>query len=126
MPVHYRIDKERRLIVATVFDEVSIAEMIDAISDSVSDPDFERGFNVLSDHTRITRVIIPEHVKRIVDHLESLSIQLSGARWAVVTESEASFGMMRMMSVLAERVPMEVQVFRNADEAGLWLDSTDG
>ena len=124
MPVDFKIDTERRLIVATVFDEISDTDIIEALNASVSDPDFEPGFNVLSDHTRITRPITTEQVKLMVGHMESLSDHLAGARWAIVTNSPASYGMMRMLSVFAERVPIELQVFRDADEANKWLAST--
>jgi hypothetical protein len=124
MPVDFKIDTERRLIVATVFDEISDTDIIEALHSSVSDPGFEPGFNVLSDHTRITRPITTEQVKLMVGHMESLSDHLAGARWAIVTNSPASYGMMRMLSVFAERVPIELQVFRDADEANRWLAST--
>ena len=124
MPIHSKIDAERRLIVATVFDEISDTDIIEALNASISDPDFERGFNVLSDHTRIARVITTEQVNLMVDHMESLSDHLAGARWAIVTNSPASYGMMRMLSVFAKRVPLELQVFRDADEANKWLAST--
>ncbi len=126
MPVDFKIDTERRLIVATVFDEISDTDIIEGLHSSVSDPGFEPGFNVLSDHTRITRPITTEQVKLLVGHMESLSDHLAGARWAIVTNSPASYGMMRMLSVFAERVPMELQVFRDADEANQWLVSTKG
>jgi hypothetical protein len=124
MPVDFKIDTERRLIVATVFDEISDTDIIETLNSSISDPDFEPGFNVLSDHTRITRPITTEQVKLMVGHMESLSDHLAGARWAIVTNSPASYGMMRMLSVFAERVPIELQVFRDADEANRWLAST--
>jgi len=124
MPVDFKIDTERRLVVATVFDEISDTDIIETLNSSVSDPDFEPGFNVLSDHTRITRPITTEQVKLMVGHMESLSDHLAGARWAIVTNSPASYGMMRMLSVFAERVPIELQVFRDADEANRWLAST--
>jgi hypothetical protein len=124
MPVDFKIDTERRLIVATVFDEISDTDIIETLNSSISDPDFEPGFNVLSDHTQVTRAITTEQVKLMVDHMESLSDRLAGARWAIVTNSPASYGMMRMLSVYAERVPMELQIFRDADEANRWLAST--
>lgn len=42
----------------------------------------------------------------------------------MVTREPASYGMMRMMSVLVERVPMEVQIFETIEEAEEWLGSS--
>ncbi len=125
MPVRYKIDTERRLVVATVFGEVSITGMIETLNASVNDPDFERGFNVLSDHTQITQAITASQLNRLVNHMASLPDKLAGARWAIVTDSQASYGMMRMLSVRAESIPMEVKVFRKTDEAERWLASTE-
>ena len=124
MPVHFKIDTERRLVVATVFDEISDTDIVETLHSSVNDPDFEPGFNVLSDHTQVTRAITTEQVKLMVNHMESLSDRLAGARFAIITNSPASYGMMRMLSVFAKRVPMELQIFGDADEANRWLAST--
>lgn len=123
MPIRQRVEPHRRRVEATIFGEVTITDILEAISSSVADPEFQPGFNVLFDHTQITKVITTEQVEEMVEHLDSLSESMAGARWAVVTSLDASCGMMRMLSVLAERVPMEVGVFRNAEEAKGWLRS---
>ena len=47
----------------------------------------------------------------------------AGDRWAIVATVPASYGMMRMLSVHAERVPMDARVFERAEDAESWLDS---
>jgi hypothetical protein len=121
MPVHQTVDAELRRIVATISGEVEISDILGAITAAVNDPAFQPGFDVYSDHTQITRFITPNQLAAMVAHLESLSDRLSGARWAIVTSAPASFGMMRMLEVHAERIPMEVRVFRSAGEAEHWL-----
>lgn len=121
MPLRHHVDVKRRRVVATLSGEVSLAEMLDAITASVSHPDFEPGFDVYSDHTGITRVFTTDQARRLAGHLASLSEQMAGSRWAIVTDKEASFGMMRMLSVFAQEVPMELEVFRSPEEAEQWL-----
>ena len=55
-------------------------------------------------------------------HLEKLSKYLACSKWAVVTKKEASFGMMRMLSVFLEKIPIYLEIFKSIDEAEKWLD----
>jgi hypothetical protein len=121
MPIQVRIDKRQRLVVAKVVGDFTIEDIVKGVDDSVNDPDFEPGFDVLSDHSKIGTPITVTQAKQMVAHLESLSHLMAGTRWAVVASKPASYGMMRMLAVLAERVPMKVEVFQTLDEAQAWL-----
>ncbi|MDX1649755.1 MAG: hypothetical protein R3263_07855 [Myxococcota bacterium] len=123
MPIRAWIEKDRRRVRAAISGAVGMADILRAIDESVAHPDFERGFDVLSDHTEVTRVITVGQLREMVAHLESLAPQMAGARWAVATRRPASYGMMRMLSVYAERVPMTVEVFDSLVEAEAWLDA---
>ncbi len=61
----------------------------------------------------------------MVDALTERSATFRGARWAIVTEALASYGMMRALSVYAERIPITVQVFRDPGPALAWVPKTD-
>ena len=121
MPIESHIDEERRCVVARVYGDFTFDDILEAIDHSVRDPRFRPGFAVLSDHTEVGEPLTPSQARRMVDHLESLADLMAGSRWAVVTSKAASFGMLRMVSVLAERVPMDVQVFSSHEEAEAWL-----
>jgi hypothetical protein len=126
MPIMVWIDKDQRLIRSEVSGSFSEEAISNAINESVGHPDYEPGFNVLSDHTRVTEFITTPQAYSMARHLESLSDQMANVRWAVVTREPASYGMMRMMSVLVERVPMEVQIFATIEEAEEWVGSSPG
>jgi hypothetical protein len=121
MPILVQVDTRRRLVVAKVLGDFTIEEIVKGIDDSVNDPNFEPGFDVLSDHSEIGTPISVTQAKQMIAHLESVSHLMAGARWAVVAPKPASYGMMRMLAVLAERVPMKVEVFQTLDEAQAWL-----
>lgn len=126
MPITSSIDERRRLVVAKVEGDFTLAEVLEAISKAVSDPRFQPGFSVLSDHRKVGTPLTPVQAQAMVAHLGTLADSLAGARWAVVTENPASFGMLRMVSVLAQRVPMEVEVFPSLDQAHHWLQQGAG
>jgi hypothetical protein len=121
MPIVTRIEKDRKRVIAIVTGDLSIDEMINAINSSTKDPDFEPGFDVLSDHTGINEPISTTQAEALARHLDSMKEFYSGSRWAVVTKRAASYGMMRMLSVFLTKVPMELQAFYSFEEAVTWL-----
>jgi hypothetical protein len=106
---------------AIVSGNVTIEEILEAINGSIDDPDFRWGYDILSDHTRVETAITTEQAGTTAEYLASLSLYFAGSRWAVVTSKDVSYGMMRMLSVFLERVPMDLRVFRSFDEAENWL-----
>lgn len=123
MPIKQWVEPDRRRIRAVVDGDCSIFEMLGAIDFAIRDPDFVPGFDVLSDHTKIGEPLTTPQAQAIVTHLEGLAEQMAGSRWAVVTRKPASYGMMRMLSVLIKSVPMRLEVFSSFDEAEQWLAS---
>ncbi len=123
MPIHYSIDPERRLVLATVRGDFTLDEIVASIDNAVQDSAFEPGFNVLSDHREVGNPITPTQLMQTVEHIGRDQSPLAGARWAVVTTKPASWGMMRAFAVWAESIPLTIQVFRSMEEAEAWLES---
>jgi len=124
MPIEMRVDAERRLVLGSVVGDFTIAEILEAITSSVEHPDFEPGFDILTDHTAVGRPLTREQVERTTIHLRALAKSLGGARWAVVTKKSASRGMIHMLAVHAEEVPMEIRAFDSMADAEVWLSSS--
>ena len=99
MPIKVWIDRDQRLIRSEVSGSFSEEDILNGINESVRHPDYEPGFDVLSDHTRVTEFITTAQAYSMARHLEFLSEQMANVRWAVVTREPASYGMMRMMAV---------------------------
>ena len=125
MPIINIIDEEAGRVVSTVSGDFTIEDIVTAISGSVKDPRFRPGFHILSDHSSVGVPLTTTQAKQMIAHMEALSKYLRGSRWAVVTTKAASYGMFRMLSVLAERIPMEIQAFRSHEDAEAWLSSND-
>jgi hypothetical protein len=121
MAIRYWIDKDRKLIRAELTGSFTIEEMFNVIKDTLNDPGFEKGFNILSNHLKVKRFITTPQVKGLAGLLASFRHVLENAKWAVVTVNPASFGMMRMLAVYLEDVPMELRIFETEREALQWL-----
>lgn len=119
MPIRYALDRPARLIRSTVEGDFDAAEMLTCVSAAVAAAG-EPGWHIVSDHRRIGEPATRDQVELLVEHLTDLRPYLRDARWAVIVSKPASYGMMRMLSVLAERVPMTVRVFRDAGAAERW------
>jgi hypothetical protein len=119
MPISYRLDRPARLIRSTVEGDFTAAEMLSCVGTAVHEAG-EPGFNIVSDHRLIGEPATRDQVELLVEHLTDLRRYVRDCRWAVIVSKPASFGMMRMFAVLAERVPLTVRVFTDAAEAEAW------
>ena len=122
MPIEHWIDAAKHTVHAVCTGRVTLEEMIRVIDSSVNDPSFEKGIDILSDHTGLEKPIETDQAQKLAAHLRLLRTHFAGSRWAVVTKMQASFGMMRMLSVFLERIPMQLQVFYSFVEAERWLE----
>ncbi|UCD81599.1 MAG: hypothetical protein JSW26_09310 [Desulfobacterales bacterium] len=121
MPIKYWIDKDHRCVRAIVSGEFTIDDIFQAIKDSTEDVDFEPGFDVLSDHTNVGEPLTTQQATQLSSYLKNMSSVMAHARWAVVTKDPASFGMMRMLSVFLQEVPMVLKIFETLEEGEKWL-----
>ena len=121
MPIEKWIDTEKNRVHAVLSGSVALHEMVLAFDSSMEDPRFQDGMDILSDHTRLDKPIGTDEAKQLASHLQQLQKHFAGARWAVVTKMKASYGMMRMLSIFLEKVPIYLQVFYSFVEAEKWL-----
>ena len=113
------MDHDARLVRATVAGDFTIEDMLRCVSGAAAEAGGP-GYNVLSDHRNVGEPATRPQLEALVSHIAALRRYFGGARWAVIVATPASYGMMRMLGVLAERVPMEVRVFSDADAAEQW------
>lgn len=123
MPIEYHIDTSRRRLTARIVGDVSFAEILETIDAAMQDPDFEPGFDILDDHTEITRAISVEDAKSLAEWLGRRAERFAECRWAIVTSRIDSYGTMRMLSALTEPFPIHIHVFKTRQEAEDWLGS---
>jgi len=114
------LDPERRRINVRLVGDFTLEEILDGIARAVSHPDFEPGFDILSDHTLIERAIETDELTSVAERMRDLAPVLDGGRMAVVVSRPASLGMMHMMRVVLEDV-LDVRVFPSVSDAEVWL-----
>ncbi len=122
MPIVYGIHRDRELVHAKVVGNFTTADVLSCISEVAAEVG-ERGFNILSDHREIGTPITREQLEMMVARLSTLRATMAGSNWAVVVGKPSSYGMMRMLRVLVERVPIRLEIFECLKEAEAWIAS---
>lgn len=125
MPMEFTVNAERRRVEVVVTGRIAFDEIRRALDAAVAQPGFQPGFDILSDHTGLEEPISVADLEATLLHIESLAPCFANSRWAIATRNPASYGMMRMFSALAERIPLTVEVFRSREDAERWLEGTD-
>lgn len=121
MPFLERVDHDARLVRIAVSGTFSLTDMTTTVDRVSAAAGKSVGWSVLSDHRAIAAPASTPQLENLVEHIRRSAPVFHGQRWAVITGSKASFRMMRMLSVLAQRVPIEVAVFKDPAEAEAWL-----
>ena len=125
MPLTYTIDPETRLVTAVASGQLQAGDAIAVFDEIMSHADFVSGMRLLSDHRDLESVLPTEFVQTMLRRIEMKRELFEGCRWAFVESGVARYGMARMASILMERSPVELRVFRNIDKARDWLQSGD-
>src|SRR5215813_8309999 len=124
MPIDYIIDIPRRLILTTASGEVTAAEIMDHQNRLMRDPSFDPTFYQLADFSSATRVSVSSSDVRLLAIRNFFGPQ---ARRCLVAPKPEIFGLARMFQIFREvnEAPEQIGIFRNREEALLWLFGND-
>jgi hypothetical protein len=116
----YRIDKTQR-IVYLEGDDPPLELWRQTLLAVFADPDFETGFNFLSDRRSAVEARSSDYLRAALSFLKYHDNELGTCKWATVVSTMAAFGMGRMTQILSENLRIRVEVFKDIDEARDWL-----
>lgn len=129
MPIDYRIDHARRLVVATGHGTLTDADVFGFQREVWSRPDVA-GYDELVDVSRVEKVVLPsaDRVRELAELAVAMDVPSSPSRFAIVAPSDLTFGLGRMYETyrgLAGGGTKQVGVFRTLDEALTFLGLDD-
>ena len=121
MPIDLRIDRDAGILYTTIRGEVTVDEIVDAFNKLFQSPDFRPGLSGLADlrESRITSSL--SNVRRLAELMIENRDRIGPSRTAIVVDSDIDYGMARMFEVFAEQSMAETQVFKDIDQAMIWL-----
>jgi hypothetical protein len=119
MPAYFRIDKEHKLVMSTIYGVFTVADGLAHQEQLLKDPDFDLNFSQLLDCTHVTKAELgPDDVRRLAQR----SIFSSDARRAILVASDSVFGLARMFVMSREALGEKgIRVFHDRDEALYWV-----
>lgn len=117
-------EADARVVHAKISGALDLADMQATVNAVIACPGARPHDGILSDHTQIAAPITPPDLAAFLVFLTLRAEHLQHRRWAIVTRSLASYGMMRALSVGAQRIPLDVDVFHTEAEAREWLSGS--
>lgn len=121
MPIESHVDHEARLLSFRVTGTLDTDEMLAAVVGCFAQRKPGVMYDVLSDHRDVVEPATPDQIRTLVAELMRLG-GLNGMRAAMIVGTDASYGMMRMMSAHTEALGMHVGIFREPAEARAFLE----
>jgi hypothetical protein len=121
MPVTYRIDTVKKLIITTCTGEVRLADVLAHFEELGNDPACAGELDVLLNVS--DQVVVPRsaQLSAVGGAISMIRDKVQFRFCAVVARGDAMFGMMRVFEVFAGKYFRAIRVFRHAPEADAWL-----
>lgn len=124
MPIEFRILTDQRRTMTRGFDLVTSDDVLGYYPALRAHPLFDGTFDEVVDLSDVDKVDVDAKALRALS-ATVLPNQASGApmRIAIIAPSDLAFGLARMYQALRSESVNEMRVFREADEAMLWIES---
>jgi hypothetical protein len=129
VPITYRVDHDRKLVVARGYG-VFLAGDIFGYQRDVWSRDDVAGYDELVDMTYVSEVDLPsaQRIRDLASVAAGMDVRSSPSRFAIVAPSDLIYGLGRMFQVYRESEPRSskaVGVFRTIAEAVAFLNLAD-
>jgi hypothetical protein len=128
VPITYRIDRDRRLVVARGTGTLTDADVFGYQREVWSCPDVT-GYDELVDMTAVESIVVPsaERVRDLAALLATMDPPSGASKFAIVAPQTVAYGLGRMYETNREVSPRgtkQVEIFRTMDEALAYLGVT--
>jgi len=122
MPITYRIDPIRNLVLLTCSGVVEDNEFPEFRERLLNDPQFNPGMKELADLRDVEwDEITKDRLLNFIEMEKFYISKLGECRIAVVTSSDLHFGFMRMFISMMSEFLGDFRIFRDMEEAEAWL-----
>jgi hypothetical protein len=121
MPIDYKIDAERGMLLIVAEGESTQAERLAAMKAWVSDPAFRPGLHTLADFSRALNVPTLLELEEIVGFIRRHANAIGQKKIAIVSTRPLTFGVARQFSALAPGDLLTIHVFKDREAALAWL-----
>ena len=120
MPVKHHIDRQAGLSILVVEGELVFEELRSFVQ-AVYEDDFFPAGSLFDMRTATSSDVSTPQIRSLVALIEQRRRNPGPTRWAIVASRDVDFGLSRMFKTYADKISTDIRVFRDIDEAKLWL-----
>ena len=120
MPLKHHIDREAGLLIIVVEGELVFEELLSFLK-AVYEDDFFPSGSLFDMRAATSSDASTSQMRSLVALIEQRRRNPGPSRWAIVVSRDVDFGLSRMFEVFADKIPTDICVFRDIDEAKQWL-----
>ena len=121
MPVHYEIDRIRRVIRTKCVQNVTLPEVIHHFHELEQNPDCPDQLDVVLDWSEMTSLPSSDQLRAVSREIGRIRDHVRFGRCAIVVGSEAVYGTAMVFEVFAARGFRATKIFRRVGDAEAWL-----
>ena len=122
MPISQEIDKNASVIYRTVNGLVATDDLPRSLAEILNHSDYRPGMKSLTDIRQVKPYSSEISVDRLVLFVSDYLNQIKCGKAAVVVSEEGRCGMKRMLKIVSDHLPIEINVFLNIEDARTWVE----
>ena len=120
MPFEFKIDVDRRLLIATFTGEATLAEAQELVAQLYDDSRYSSSFNRVYDCRGVTRLPPLAELRGVAELLRRSADPAAPVRRALVVRGGALYRLASVLHALLDIFSVRLDVFSNLDEAVEW------
>lgn len=122
--ISYRIIKKCRLIYIKIIGTLSSDEYLSMIKSLRQDSNFSYYYDIINDSREHPEPLTGKEIEKVASQIGPAT-EFPKVKHAIVVNGDVSYGMGRMFEMIADfKTRLDTQVFRDLDEALVWLGRT--
>ena len=120
MPISLDYDRKEDVIHTKAEGVIKLDDIISYFS-SVANLDLKKRYRVFADYSEASLKLDNEDIQKMANRRKAMLAANDNIRIAVFCKEDLVFGLGRMYEILLGKKNCDVMVFRNREEARLWL-----
>ena len=128
MPFSYQIIPEQNLVINTIQGQFDFSDYLVLMESILNDPLFVPAMNMFWDWTASTLIdLSKEDFQKIKDCIQT-NVARRGIDYRAVflVRQDVDFGLSRMYQLLSEDLPVQLEIFRDREQALNWIRALEG
>ena len=121
MHITRSIDADKRIAIAIVTGEITVAEVREDMVRLAAEPGYAPDMPGIVDMRGATAALTSDELRQIADVIKNSPKAVNGARRALLVSTDLMYGLYRMFAAFASDGTTEFRVFRDEKLARAWI-----